>query len=82
IEPDFALVKFKKLAGGGYFKIVNKSVPLALEHLGYSKDQIAKIVEYMVGTATFTGAPHINRENLTLRGFTAEVLDTIEEALP
>ncbi|MBV6492049.1 MAG: hypothetical protein LDLANPLL_00038 [Turneriella sp.] len=82
IEPDFALVKFKKLAGGGYFKIVNKSVPLALEHLGYTKEQIAKIVEYMVGTATLEGAPHINRENLALRGFTDEVLNTVEEALP
>ncbi|MBN8222788.1 MAG: vitamin B12-dependent ribonucleotide reductase, partial [Spirochaetes bacterium] len=82
IEPDFALVKFKKLAGGGYFKIINKSVPLALEHLGYAKDQVAKIVSYIVGTASLVGAPHVNRENLKLRGFTDEVLDTIEEALP
>lgn len=82
IEPDFALVKFKKLAGGGYFKIINKSVPLALEHLGYSKEQIAKIVEYVIGSASLSGAPYVNRENLKLRGFTDEVLDTIEEALP
>jgi ribonucleoside-diphosphate reductase alpha chain len=82
IEPDFALVKFKKLAGGGYFKIINKSVPQALEHLGYGKDQISKIIEYVVGSATFSGAPHVNRENLKLRGFTDEVLDTVEESLP
>ena len=82
IEPDFALVKFKKLAGGGYFKIINKSVPMALEHLGYNKDQITKIVQYIVGSASLSGAPHVNRENLKLRGFTDEVLDTIEEALP
>ncbi|MFO1470594.1 MAG: vitamin B12-dependent ribonucleotide reductase [Turneriella sp.] len=82
IEPDFALVKFKKLAGGGYFKIINKSVPAALEHLGYNKDQITKIVQYIVGSASLAGAPHVNRENLKLRGFTDEVLDTIEEALP
>jgi ribonucleoside-diphosphate reductase alpha chain len=82
IEPDFALVKFKKLAGGGYFKIINKSVPKALEHLGYQKDQIKKMIEYIVGTATLVGAPHINRENLELRGFTKEILDTIEDALP
>jgi len=82
IEPDFALVKFKKLAGGGYFKIINKSVPAALEHLGYNKEQIAKIVQYIVGSASLAGAPHVNRENLKLRGFTDEVLDTIEEALP
>jgi len=82
IEPDFALVKFKKLAGGGYFKIINKSVPLALEHLGYPRDQIKKIVGYILGSATLEGAPHINRENLKLRGFSDEVLATIEDALP
>ncbi|HNP54143.1 MAG TPA: adenosylcobalamin-dependent ribonucleoside-diphosphate reductase, partial [Ferruginibacter sp.] len=77
VEPDFALVKFKKLSGGGYFKIINKSVPAALEHLGYNKDQITKIVQYIVGSASLAGAPHVNRENLKLRGFTDEVLDTI-----
>jgi len=82
IEPDFALVKFKKLAGGGYFKIINKSVPQALEHLGYSKEQIGKIIEYVIGSASLANAPHVNRDNLKLRGFTDEVLDTIEDALP
>ncbi|MBS0618629.1 MAG: vitamin B12-dependent ribonucleotide reductase [Spirochaetes bacterium] len=82
IEPDFALVKFKKLAGGGYFKIINKSVPMALEHLGYPKDQIKKIIGYILGSATLEGAPHINLENLKLRGFSDEILATIEDALP
>lgn len=82
IEPDFALVKFKKLAGGGYFKIINKSVPQALQHLGYARDQISKMVEYVVGSGTLNNAPHVNRQNLALRGFTDEVLNTIEDALP
>src|SRR6202042_3753265 len=64
IEPDFALVKFKKLAGGGYFKIVNQSVPLALKNLGYSAEVIDQIVKYAVGTNTLQGAPHVNRESL------------------
>ncbi len=82
IEPDFALVKFKKLAGGGYFKIINKSVPQALTHLGYTKDQIAKIVEYVVGSASLTNAPHINNDSLKQRGFTDEILATLEDAMP
>lgn len=82
IEPDFALVKFKKLAGGGYFRIINRSVPIALKNLGYSKDQIKKIVEYAVGTATFKDAPYINTESLKKRGFTDEVLENLERNLP
>ncbi len=81
IEPDFALVKFKKLAGGGYFKIVNKSVPLALENLGYPKEQIEKIGDYMVGTGTFENSPYINRETLMERGFTKEVIENMERGL-
>jgi ribonucleoside-diphosphate reductase alpha chain len=72
IEPDFALVKFKKLAGGGYFKIVNASVERALGRLGYSKAQIAEILAYVVGTNTFLGAPVVNREYLKGKGFTNE----------
>ena len=72
IEPDFALVKFKKLAGGGYFKIVNQSVPLALEKLGYSKVQIAEIVAYVSGTNTLLGAPHVHRTSLKEKGLTDE----------
>jgi ribonucleoside-diphosphate reductase alpha chain len=82
IEPDFALVKFKKLAGGGYFKIVNQSVPNALKKLGYSEVQTQEIVAYVSGTNTLLGAPHVNRSSLKAAGLTDEDLDRIEEALP
>src|SRR6185295_8323662 len=65
IEPDFALVKFKKLAGGGYFKIVNQSVPGALRRLGYDDPTIERIVRYAVGSGTLEGSPHVNRNSLT-----------------
>jgi ribonucleoside-diphosphate reductase alpha chain len=82
VEPDFALVKFKKLAGGGYFKIANQSVTPALKHLRYYPDQIKDIIEYIVGTSSLDGAPHINRETLAAKGFTDEDLDKVEKALP
>jgi ribonucleoside-diphosphate reductase alpha chain len=82
IEPDFALVKFKKLAGGGYFKIVNQSVAPALTRLGYERAQIAEIVRYIVGTSSIEGAPHINRETLAAKGFTDEDLEKLEVTLP
>ncbi|MFZ5889779.1 MAG: vitamin B12-dependent ribonucleotide reductase [Myxococcota bacterium] len=82
IEPDFALVKFKKLAGGGYFKIVNQSVPEALRRLGYSPVQIQEIVAYVSGTNTLLGAPHVNRATLKARGLTDEELSRIENAIP
>jgi len=82
IEPDFALVKFKKLAGGGYFKIINQSVPLALKKLGYSPKQVKAIVDYAKGHATLNGCPHINQESLKEKGFTDEQLEAIEAALP
>ncbi|MCB1043338.1 MAG: vitamin B12-dependent ribonucleotide reductase [Acidobacteria bacterium] len=81
IEPDFALVKFKKLAGGGYFKIINSSVPLALRNLGYNQDEIQRITEYCRGTGTLKGAPHINHESLRSKGFTTSVLDKLESTL-
>lgn len=81
IEPDFALVKFKKLAGGGYFKIINESVPPALKKLGYSASQIQDIVNYCRGTGTLKGAPVINHESLAEKGFTAEALEKMEMAL-
>lgn len=81
IEPDFALVKFKKLAGGGYFKIINQSIPLALERLGYNKDQINEIVKYAKGSGTLVGCPYINPESLKAKGFTEEVLSKIEKTL-
>ena len=82
VEPDFALVKFKKLAGGGYFKIVNQSVPLALETLGYNTHQVQEIVAYISGTNTLLAAPHINRATLLAAGLTTDELDKVEEALP
>jgi ribonucleoside-diphosphate reductase alpha chain len=82
IEPDFALVKFKKLAGGGYFKIVNQSVPQALAKLGYSPAQAQEIVAYVSGTNTLLGAPHINRASLGKLGFSPADLEKIETALP
>jgi ribonucleoside-diphosphate reductase alpha chain len=81
IEPDFALVKFKKLAGGGYFKIVNQSVEPALRKLGYTNDQIAAIGAFAKGTATLEGAPHINRATLKAKGFDDATLDKIEAQL-
>jgi ribonucleoside-diphosphate reductase alpha chain len=82
VEPDFALVKFKKLAGGGYFKIANQSVAPALRHLGYDPGQIKDIVEYIVGTSSIDDAPHINRETLLEKGFDEEDLDKLEKTLP
>jgi len=82
IEPDFALVKFKKLAGGGYFKIINRSVPAALETLGYSSSQIEEIVSYAVGHGTLGNAPGINHTALIGHGFGARELEKIEAALP
>lgn len=81
-EPDFALVKFKKLVGGGYFKLVNSSVKPALDALGYSKDEIEEIEHYIVGHQTLTGAPHINPVSLKEKGFTTEQLEAIEVSLP
>ena len=81
IEPDFALVKFKKLAGGGYFKIVNQSVEPALRRLGYNNEQIAAIETFAKGTNTLEGAPHINRATLKAKGFDDETLAKIESQL-
>jgi ribonucleoside-diphosphate reductase alpha chain len=82
IEPDFALVKFKKLAGGGYLKIVNRAVPEALRALGYRESQIAEMEAYAVGHATLSNAPAINAASLRAKGFTDEKLETIERSLP
>ncbi|WP_299353358.1 vitamin B12-dependent ribonucleotide reductase [uncultured Shimia sp.] len=81
IEPDFALVKFKKLAGGGYFKIINRSVPAALENLGYSSSEIEEIVSYAVGHGTLGNAPGINHTSLVGHGFGQNELDKIDAAL-
>lgn len=82
VEPDFALVKFKKLAGGGYFKIINQSIPPALEKLGYNKDQITEIVKYAKGSGSLEGCPYINPQSLKAKGFTDEIIAKIEKSLP
>ena len=81
IEPDFALVKFKKLAGGGYFKIINRSVPAALENLGYSSSQIEEIISYAVGHASLGNAPVINPTSLIGNGFGPTEIAKVEAAL-
>ena len=81
IEPDFALVKFKKLAGGGYFKIINQSVPEALRTLGYPQHKIAEIEAYAVGHASLRQSPAINHTSLKSKGFTDEALAKIESGL-
>src|SRR4029079_10422120 len=81
IEPDFALVKFKKLAGGGYFKIINRMVPEGLAALGYDEAAIKRIIDYAVGRGSLAGAPGINYETLSARGFTAEKITAAEKAV-
>jgi ribonucleoside-diphosphate reductase alpha chain len=82
IEPDFALVKFKKLAGGGYWKIINRAVPEALRALGYRESDIAEIEAYAVGHGSLSNAPAINVSTLKAKGFTDEALAKVEAALP
>ena len=81
VEPDFALVKFKKLAGGGFFRIINESVPLALNELGYSEQQIQEITQYTIGAHTLEGAPGINIGSLTTIGFESDDIQAVEDAL-
>jgi ribonucleoside-diphosphate reductase alpha chain len=81
IEPDFALVKWKKLAGGGYFKIVNQSVPRALKALGYGPDEVDGIVKYILGHGTLEGAPFANPVTLYELGFTKEEVDHAYEGV-
>jgi len=80
IEPDFALVKFKKLAGGGYFKIINRVVPEALATLGYDQAQREDIIRYAVGHGTLADAPAVNHETLRAKGFTEGALQALEQA--
>ncbi len=81
VEPDFALVKFKKLSGGGYFKIINQSVPQALRNLKYAESEIEEIVNYAKGHATLNGAPHINPESLKAKGFIQSDIDKLNAAM-
>lgn len=81
IEPDFALVKFKKLSGGGYFKIINQAVPATLRNLGYDENQIDTIINYAKGYATIKGAPHINFDSLAAKGFTQDDLERVDKGM-
>jgi ribonucleoside-diphosphate reductase alpha chain len=89
VEPDFAIVKYKKLAGGGYFKIINRSVQIALKNLGYSDNEISDIEKYTLGCAAFDdeqklileSCPAINCETLKERGFTEDIIATIDAQL-
>jgi len=82
IEPDYALVKFKKLAGGGYFKIVNDSIPIALKKLGYTKNEINDIIKYTAGNKTLIDCPYINPKTLAEKGFTKDLIMVIEKMMP
>ncbi len=81
IEPDFALVKFKKLSGGGYFKIINQAVPAALRNLKYNEEEIETIVNYAKGSATIKKAPHVNPDSLRAKGFTDADLEKLDKAI-
>ena len=81
VEPDFALVKFKKLSGGGYFKIINQSVPQALRNLKYTETQIEEIVNFAKGHATLKGAPFINNETLASKGFQPAEIERLNAAM-
>ncbi len=81
IEPDFAMVKFKKLAGGGYFKIINRLVPQALQVLGYTQKQMDEIIQYAIGHGTLEGAPGINFKSLGAKGFTSREIDLLKDSL-
>ncbi len=81
IEPDFATVKFKKLAGGGYFKIINRTIPEALNKLGYTRSEVNDIISYAVGHGTLQDSPGVNHEALKAKGFTDEVLEKVEQGL-
>jgi ribonucleoside-diphosphate reductase alpha chain len=82
VEPDFALVKFKKLAGGGYFKIANRSIAPALKRLGYNDERVQQIIDYVIGVMGIQRAPHINAATLMTKGFTAQDIGRIEATLP
>ena len=81
IEPDFSLVKFKKLAGGGYFKIINQTVPSALRTLGYDEAAIGRIIAYAVGHGSLAGAPAINPQTLAARGFDQAAIERVEKSI-
>jgi len=82
VEPDFALVKYKKLSGGGYFKIINQSIPLALKNLGYTPEQIEAIIQYVLGHQSLKNSPAIHHDALRAKGFSEKDIENIEKQLP
>lgn len=82
IEPDFAIVKYKTLAGGGYFKIINDSLPIALKKIGYTKNEINDIIKYTIGSGSLVDCPYINAKSLADKGFTKDVIMQVEKILP
>jgi ribonucleoside-diphosphate reductase alpha chain len=82
VEPDFALMKFKKLAGGGYMKIVNQSVGPALDALGYEANEVTEIINYVIGSMSLENSPYVNKQSLIEKGLNEEDVAKIEAALP
>ncbi|MDC0475961.1 vitamin B12-dependent ribonucleotide reductase [Acidimicrobiia bacterium] len=82
VEPDFALMKFKKLAGGGYMKIVNQSVGPALDALGYEANEVTEIINYVIGSMSLEDSPYVNKQSLIEKGLNEEDVAKIEAALP
>ena len=82
VEPDFALMKFKKLAGGGYMKIANQSIGPALHALGYKSNEVDEIINYVIGSMSLDNSPYINKDSLMEKGFSEEDVSNIEAALP
>jgi len=82
VEPDFALMKFKKLAGGGYMKIANQSIGPALNALGYTEKETDEIIQYVIGSMSLDGSPFVNRETLKAKGLNEQDIDNIENSLP
>ena len=82
VEPDFALMKFKKLAGGGYMKIANQSIGPALNALGYKENEVTEIINYVIGSMSLEDSPYINKESLMEKGLSEEDVTKIEAALP
>ena len=82
VEPDFALMKFKKLAGGGYMKIANQSIGPALHALGYKSNEVDEIINYVIGSMSLDNSPYINKDSLMEKGFSEEDVTNIEAALP
>ena len=82
VEPQFSLVQYKQLAGGGTLRIINKGVPSALKRLGYSEGDVTSIVEHIMGTGRLSGCPGLDSGLLQEKGFTDEVIDKIESSMP